>query len=297
MSQPSGPFSVGFIGLGDMGGPMAERIVEQGFALTVFDLRPDAVAGLVGRGATAAATLAELAANCDLVFLCVVNDRQVLEIVRDHLAGHLRAGSTLVIVSSVLPDTMREVEAFLPRRDEKPVVALLDCPVTGSRPAAAAGTLTLMIGGDQAVIERIRPVLQTFSERIFPTGRLGSGQAMKIANNVMLHMNHLVALEAVRFARAQGIDEAALIEVVNSGTGRSWVTETWGLIDEMFRNHPQAGTPGIYQMMVKEMMNAVQLSRATETWLPLTTLGVEIGHAVHIERELDLGIRPAGTDA
>jgi len=296
MSQPSGPFSVGFVGLGDMGGPMAERIVEQGFALTVFDLRPDAVAGLVGRGATAAATLAELAAGCDLVFLCVVNDGQVLEIVRDHLAGHLRAGSTLVIVSSVLPDTMREVEALLPRRDGKPLVSLLDCPVTGSRPAAAAGTLTLMIGGDQAVIERIRPVLETFSERIFPTGRLGSGQAMKIANNVMLHMNHLVALEAVRFARAQGIDEAALIEVVNSGTGRSWVTETWGLIDDMFRNHPQAGTPGIYQMMVKEMTNAVQLSRTTGTWLPLTALGVEIGHAVHIERELDLGIRPAGTN-
>ena len=277
--------SVGFVGLGDMGGPIAERIAEAGFPLTVFDLRADAVAVLTARGATAAPDARALAADGDIVFVCLVDDRQVLALVENDLAGAMRDGSILVIVSSVRPDTIHALRAMLPDG-----IALLDSPVSGSRPAAAAGTLTLMIGGDAATIDRARPVLESFSERIFATGPLGRGQAMKIANNVMLHMNHLVALEALRFARSQGIAEESLIEVVNTGSGRSWVTETWGLIDEMFRDHPQAGTTGIYDMMVKEMWNAVLLSKGTDTWLPLTGLGVQVARATLRERERDLGI-------
>lgn len=277
---------IGFIGLGDMGGPIAERILEHGFALTVFDLRAESVEHMTALGAQAAANPAALA-DSDVVFVCVVNDQQVLSIVRDQLAVGMRPGSVLVILSSVLPDTMHAAAALLP--DD---VSLLDVPVSGSRPAAAAGTLTLMVGGEAAALEQVRAVLDAFSERIFHTGALGSGQAMKIANNMILHMNHLVTLEAVRFARAQGIDEDLLIEVVNTSSGRSWVTETWGLIDGMFRDHPQAGTPGIYGMMVKEMWNAVLLSRGTGTALPLTGLGVQISSSFYAEREQQLGIAP-----
>jgi 3-hydroxyisobutyrate dehydrogenase len=294
MSGPDSSLTVGFIGVGDMGGAIAGRIIDNGFPLMVYDVRAEAVAQLTTRGATAATSPSTLASACNLVFICVVDDRQVIALVRDHLASALREGSVVVIVSSVRPETMLEVRRLLPgNADGSAVISLLDSPVSGSRPAAAAGTLTLMIGGEVAAIERIRPVLESFSNRIFPTGSLGSGQAMKIANNLMLHMNHLVALEAVRFARSQGISERALIEVVNTGTGRSWVTETWGLIDDMFRDHPQAGTTGIYDMMLKEMWNAVLLARSTGTWLPLTGLGVQVGRAFHVERERELGIVPA----
>lgn len=281
---------IGFIGLGDMGGPIAERILERGFPLVAFDLRTEAVERLTGLGAQAAATPAALA-DSDIVFVCVVNDQQVLSLVRDQLAGGMRPGSVLVVLSSVRPETMHEAAALLSAGDGG--VSLLDVPVSGSRPAAAAGTLTLMVGGEAGVLERVRPVLEAFSERIFHTGALGAGQAMKIANNLILHMNHLVALEAVRFARAQGIAEEKLIEVVNASSGRSWVTETWGLIDDMFRDHPQAGTPGIYGMMTKEMWNAVTLSHGTGTWLPLTGLGVQVSRAFYVERERQLGIAPA----
>ncbi|ATE64594.1 NAD(P)-dependent oxidoreductase [Rhizorhabdus dicambivorans] len=283
------PLALGFIGLGDMGGPIAEHILEAGHALGLCDLRAEAVAHLVARGGRAAASPATLAAESDVLFLCVVDDKQVLSLSRDHLVGAMRSGSVLVILSSVRPDTMHQLQALFDGRG----VELLDCPVSGSRPAAAAGTLTLIIGGDTELIDRLRPVLECFSERIFHTGPLGSGQAMKIANNVMLHMNHLVALEAVRFARAQGIAEEKLIEVANTSSGRSWVTETWGLIDDMFRDHPQAGTPGIYEMMVKEMWNSVLLSRGSETWLPLTGLGLQVSRAFYEERERQLGIVPA----
>jgi 3-hydroxyisobutyrate dehydrogenase len=280
--------AIGFIGLGDMGGAMAERIVEAGWALTVFDIRAEAVDALVARGAKPAASVPELARVSDVVLLCVIDDRQVLDVVRTGLAGNLRAGSVVVVASSVRPETIREVAALLGAG-----IDVVDAPVAGSRPAVAAGTLTLMLGGEAEVIERITPVLDGFGGRIFHCGGHGSGAAMKIANNIMLHMNHLVALEAVRFARSQGIDEATLLEVVNTGSGRSWVTETWGLIDEMLRDHPQAGTPGIYDMMVKEMWNAVVLSKATQTSLPLTGLGVQVGKSLLVERERALGIVPA----
>ncbi len=277
---------IGFIGLGDMGAPIAERIREAGFPLTVSDLRADAVERLTALGATTA-TPAALAAACDVVFLCVVNDAQVLSLTRDHLASAMRAGSVLILLSSVLPETVQTAAALL-----REGVELLDAPVSGSRPAANAGTLTLIVGGEGPVIDRVRPVLESFSAKIFHTGALGSGQAMKIANNLILHMNHLVTLEAVRFARAQGIAEDKLIEVVNASSGRSWVTETWGLIDDMFRDHPQAGTPGIYGMMVKEMWNAVLLSRGTPALLPLTALGLQVSPDLYAERERTLGIAP-----
>jgi 3-hydroxyisobutyrate dehydrogenase len=278
-----------------MGGAMAERILDGGFPLTVCDLRAEPVRSLTARGATEARSPGELASACEVVLICVVDDAQVLGLVRDHLAGAMRPGSVLVISSSVRPDTVHEVRRLLgaDADDECAGVGVLDAPVSGSRPAVAAGTLTLMVGGEAAILDTVRPVLDTFAGQIFHVGGPGAGQAMKIANNVMLHMNHLVALEALRFARSQGIEEKALIEVVNTGSGRSWVTETWGLIDDMFRDHPQAGTTGIYDMMVKEMWNAVLLARSAGTWLPLTGLAVQVGRPFLIERELELGIKSA----
>jgi formyl-CoA transferase len=286
--------TVGFVGLGDMGGAMAERILEGGFPLTVCDLRAEAVSALTALGAVAADSPGALASESDVVLLCVVDDAQVLALVRDHLVAGLRPGSVLVISSSVRPDTVHEVRRLLGADEQEGVgVEVLDAPVSGSRPAVAAGTLTLMVGGEASTVENVRPVLETFAGRIFHVGGPGAGQAMKIANNLMLHLNHFVALEALRFARSQGISEESLIEVVNTGSGRSWVTETWGLIDDMFRDHPQAGTTGIYDMMVKEMWNAVLLARSTGTWLPLAGLGVQVGRPFLVERERELGIVPA----
>jgi 3-hydroxyisobutyrate dehydrogenase len=101
-------------------------------------------------------------------------------------------------------------------------------------------------------------------------------------------MNHLIVLEALRFARSQGLDEAAVIEVANVSTSSSWVTQTWGIMDDMLVDHPQAGTDGIYTMMSKEMWNAVRLSRSSTVPMPLTALGTQISKQYFQEREEDL---------
>jgi 3-hydroxyisobutyrate dehydrogenase len=275
--------TTGFIGLGDMGAPIAHRLLDGSIELVVFDVRAEAARSLAERGATVATDPAELAKQCELIFVCVVSDEQVLA-VADSVRESMGPGGVLVIISSVLPVTVRAIAAMFEPRG----VAVIDAPVTGSRPAAAAGTLTVIVGGDEDVVASITPALNTFAGKIVHVGGAGMAQAVKISNNVMLHMNHLIALEAVQFARAHGVSEETLIEVANAGTGRSWVTETWGLIDGMFIDHPQAGTDGIYDMMVKEMWNAVVLSKTAHIAVPLTSLGVQVSRGMLERRAVDI---------
>lgn len=269
---------VGFIGLGDMGGRIARRIALAGYPLTVFDQRSAAVSDLVGAGAEPAQDVAAVALASEVVCICVVDDDQVRTVVE---AMAPLPGTTLVIHSSVLPATVNDLSARLADKD----VTVVDAPVSGSRPAADDGTLTVLIGGTRQAVDALRPLLEVYCANIVHVGEIGAGQLLKIANNVMLHMNHLVAVEAARFARAHGIAESALIEAVNVSTGRSWVTETWGLLDDMLFDHPLAGTEGIYPIMSKEMWHAVEISRGSLVPMQLTALGTQLSKSYFQERE------------
>lgn len=286
-TEPAG-LKVGFIGLGDMGGRIAMRILQGGFALTVHDMRPAACRRLQERGAIVAADARLLARSCSVISICVVDDQQLREVVTQ-MRGHLAEGTIVLIHSSVMPDTAKKIAGELAEQG----VAVIDAPVSGSRPAADAGTLTVFAGGDTGTISQVAALLETFAANVVHAGEVGAGQALKIVNNVMLHMNHLVALEAVRFARTQGIDEATLIAATNISSGRSWVTETWGLIDAMVDDHPLAGTDAIYPLMSKELWHAVELGRATMTPLPLTALGTQLSERYFRDRAQDLKVDAA----
>ena len=278
----SEPLHVGFVGLGDMGGPMARHLVDRGFPTTVTDVRADAVAVLVTAGAKPAETPAELAEGADVIAVCVVDDAQAAAVVTGEsgLCNRLRAGQTVVLHSSVRPETaVALAEAVWATGAD-----LLDAPVSGSRPAVEAAALTIMVGGDPATLERVRPALCAYAERVFHLGPVGTGQSMKLVNNVMLHLNHLVALEALRLAAAEGIAEADAVAVVNASSGRSWVTETWGLIDDMLRDHPQAGTDAIFPLMSKELWNAVVVGRSLGIGLPFTALGTQLSRPFLTDR-------------
>jgi 3-hydroxyisobutyrate dehydrogenase len=270
---------VGFIGLGDMGGRMALRIVRAGFDLVVYDARPAAAEALEEAGAKAVDSCAGVAEQSDVIGICVVDDDQVREVVRQ-MAPQLTPDKTVLVHSSVAPQTVRDLGAI--------PAALLDAPVSGSRPAADAGTLTVLVGGEAAVLERVRPVLESYAQHIFHIGGLGAGEALKLTNNVMLHMNHLIVLEALRFAASQGIDEASALAAINVSSGRSWVTETWGLLDDMMKDHPQAGTPAIYATMSKDMWQSVVAARSAAVAMPLTALGTQVSEAYFREREEQL---------
>lgn len=274
---------VGFIGLGDMGGRIALRIAAAGLRVTVYDPRSEAVGRLVAAGAHSGRSSAAVVADSTISAVCVVDDRQLRQVI-DEVAPNLDPGKILVVHSSVAPSTMRELEAVV----RKTGAALVDAPVSGSRPAADLGELTVLLGGEDRDIDQIEYLLATYAKRAVRVGAVGAAQAMKITNNVMLHMNHLIALEALRFARSQGLTEEAVIEAVNVSSGRSWVTETWGLIDDMLRDHPQAGSAGLVGMMSKEMWQAVSAARQDLTAMPLTALGTQVSRQHFEERMRDL---------
>jgi 3-hydroxyisobutyrate dehydrogenase len=280
----------GFIGLGDMGGRMARRILAANWPLAVYDMRPEAVAALEAEGATAPGSVAAVGAAADLIGICVATDAQVRSVCLN-LMSSLDSSKIVLIHSSIAPQAVRDIAAALAETG----ATVLDAPVSGSRPAADNGTLTLILGGDPASVEVVRPLLNSYSKNIFHAGTVGAGEAVKLANNVMLHMNHLLALEALRFARSQGISEQLLMEVANVSTGRSWVTETWGLIDQMLVDHPQAGSDRILDMMAKDMRESVVAAQSTHTPMPLTALGVELSRGYFRERIADLGRELPGT--
>ncbi|WP_067680678.1 NAD(P)-dependent oxidoreductase [Nocardia miyunensis] len=211
---------VGFIGLGSQGGPMARRIVEEGYETTLWARRPASLEPYADTAAKTAATPAELGAASDLVCLCVVGDddvRQVLEGEHGVLAG-MRSGGIIAIHSTVHPDTCRQ----LAEKTAAQGISLIDATVSGGGMAAAERRLLVMVGGEDDAVERVRPVFATYADPIVHLGGVGSGQTTKLLNNLLFTANLATAKSALDLGSALGIDAARLGEVITHGTANSF---------------------------------------------------------------------------
>lgn len=210
---------VGFIGLGSQGGPMARRIVEGGFDLTLWARRPASVEPYADTAAKVATTPRELGAASDLVCICVVGDDDVRQVLNgeDGVLAGLAAGGIVAIHSTVHPDTCRELAETAAAQG----VTVIDAPVSGGGPAVEAGTLMVMVGGEDAVVERVRPVFATYSDAIVHLGGLGSGQVAKILNNLLFSANLGAAMSTLELGDALDIPRDRLCEVLNRGSATS----------------------------------------------------------------------------
>lgn len=214
--------TIGFIGVGSQGGPMAHRIVDAGMPLTVWARRPEALEAYTAKGASAAASVAELGVACDHVGICVVNDADVRQIC-DQLIPAMKPGGRIAIHSTVLPDTVIDLE----KQCAASGIALIDAPVSGGSPAAEAGTLTVMCGGDKAAFEASKPVFETFGKLVVLLGPVGAGQHVKLINNAMLAANMGIAHAAFDCGDALGVDRAALAQLIPASSGRSMGFEVY----------------------------------------------------------------------
>lgn len=219
--------TVGFIGLGSQGGPMAERILEAGFDLVLWARRPEALEPFVAKGATAAASVADLGASCDHVGVCVVDDAGVAQIC-DELLPAMKPGSRLVIHSTILPDSCTALAAACAEKG----IGFLDAPVSGGGPAAAAGKLTVMCGGSAETFAAAEPVFAAFAGLTVHLGEAGSGQRAKIVNNSLMAAHMGLAHAATQAAMELGIDRAAFAELVKGSSGRSFGFETYSRLPE-----------------------------------------------------------------
>jgi 3-hydroxyisobutyrate dehydrogenase-like beta-hydroxyacid dehydrogenase len=212
---------VGFVGLGSQGGPMAQRIVESGFPLTLWARRPESLVPHEDTTAAVAATRRELGEASDVLCVCVVGDADVDEVLRGGegaLAG-MAAGGVVVVHSTVHPDTCRRLQ------DDFPDLHVLDAPVSGGGHRAAAGELLVMVGGDERAFERCRPVFSTYADPLVHLGPLGAGQRAKLLNNALFTAQLGLAADVLALGRDQGLDVAGLAAVLLAGSGRSYALE------------------------------------------------------------------------
>jgi len=216
---------IGFIGIGNMGWPMAANLVKAGFTVSVYDADPQRAADFVAAHQAGAPGLAAIAAS-DVIVTMLPNGHVVREALLEAEAGaflaHVRPGTIVVDMSSSEPMGTRELGIALLQKG----VVLIDAPVSGAVPRATTGTLTIMIGGnDAAAIERVKPVLLAMGNRLFETGSSGCGHAAKALNNYLGATAFAATSEAVLIAERFGLDTHTLVDILNVSTGKSFISE------------------------------------------------------------------------
>ncbi len=254
--------SVGFIGLGLMGRPMAKNILKAGFPLTVWNRTPDKAADLVAAGARLAANPREVAASSD-VLMTIVSDPPALESVLfgDHGAmAALRKGSILVDSSTVSPDLAHKVAAAAGKEGVK----FLDAPVTGGTWGAEKGEIVFMIGGPEPVFQEVKPVLEAMGKKFFLLGPNGAGQTIKLAMNLLLALEVDAFAESLALVRAAGLPGERLFEVMQSSMGRAPLLDLKGAL--MMKGDYPASFP--LRLMHKDVRLALELAKGFGVELP-----------------------------
>jgi 3-hydroxyisobutyrate dehydrogenase-like beta-hydroxyacid dehydrogenase len=214
------PERVAFLGLGIMGAPMAGHLCRAGFDVIACNRTRERAEELAeASGARLAATPAEASAEAEVTVTMVVDGPQVEEVLfgEQGAASTMGAGHLAIDMSTIPPATARALAERLAERD----VGFLDAPVTGSRPKAEDGTLTIMVGGDEAALERARPLFEAMGDVIVHAGPIGHGQAVKLLNNTVAASNAAALAQAIAAARKLGVDLDALVRVMAAGSGNS----------------------------------------------------------------------------
>lgn len=210
---------VGFIGLGAMGQPMARNLLKAGFQLTVWARRPESAQDILAAGANWAESPRAVAERSEVVILMVTNSPDVQQLVlADGILEGAAPGTVIVDMSTIAPAVSRSLAAACAARD----VAFLDAPVSGGTQGATAGTLTIMVGGNSDALERVRPVLEAVGANIFHAGPSGSGEVVKLVNNVLVGVIAAATAEALVLGVKAGAGLDVMTQVVGASTGASW---------------------------------------------------------------------------
>ncbi len=267
------PHDIAFIGLGNMGLPMAANLAKAGHAVTAFDLSADAVDKARAQGLRVAASAAQAAEGVAVVVSMLPASRHVesLFLGDDGLLGKLAAGTLVIDCSTIAPASAKKVEEAATVRG----LHMIDAPVSGGTAGAVAGTLTFIVGGEATALELARPVLQAMGKNIFHMGAAGSGQVAKLCNNMALGVIMAVTGEALALGAAHGLDAKVLSQMMGVSTGRSWATEVCNPWPGVLENAPASrGYTGGFgsDLMLKDLGLAAEAAMASGATIPLGEL-------------------------
>lgn len=274
---------VGFIGLGIMGRPMAKNLLKAGFTVTAYNRSRPSLDDVVAAGAQRAASPREVAEKSDVVITIVTDSPDVESVLLgpDGVIEAARPGLVVIDMSTISPQVTREIAAKLAERG----AAMLDAPVSGGEQGAIAGTLAIMVGGDEAVFKECLPILEAMGQRIVHCGPVGMGQTVKLCNQIVVALNNLAMSEALVFAARAGVDLAKMVEVVSSGAASSWALHN--LAPKILRRDFSPGFKvGLQQ---KDLRLALEAARILNVPLPGTALAHQLYTAVEVDGHSDEG--------
>ncbi|GJH19472.1 3-hydroxyisobutyrate dehydrogenase [Caballeronia novacaledonica] len=254
---------IGFIGLGHMGGPMAANLLKAGHAVTAFDLVPEALDAAKAAGATLAASPRAAAEGAEVVITMLPAAQHVKSVYLgdDGVLAGVAKGVPLVDSSTIDPATAKLIGEAAAKQGNP----FADAPVSGGVVGAQAGTLTFMVGADEALFETLRPVLSGMGKNMVRCGETGTGQIAKICNNLLLGISMIGVAEAMKLGETLGIDPTKLASIVNTSTGRCWSSDTCnpypGIVETAPASRGYSGGFGA-DLMLKDLGLAVDAARS-----------------------------------
>lgn len=269
--------TVAFLGLGAIGRPMAARIATAGFPLSVWNRTVGRTHEFTSeRGARAALTAADAVQGADVVVTCLSTSADVASVLDKDVVTAFRAGSTLVDCTSGDPATSRRIATRLRERD----IAFIDAPVSGGVKGAQEGTLTVMCGGDEHDLERVRPVLEAFGKKIVHCGPVGAGDAVKAMNQALLALTIWGTGEALAALAKAGVSAKVALDVINASSGRS--NASMNLFPERVLNRSFPRTFRL-ALLDKDARIAAQIARDEKVPAPLIQLAADLCTLAHRE--------------
>jgi 3-hydroxyisobutyrate dehydrogenase len=264
---------IAFIGLGNMGGPMAINLAKAGHQVRVFDLNASAVDAVVAAGGEAAASAVAAVEQAEVVISMLPASRHVegLYLGEGGLMAAIADGALLIDSSTIAPASAQKVAQAAAARG----LQMIDAPVSGGTAGAQAGTLTFIVGGAADALERARPYLQDMGKNIFHVGGNGAGQVAKLCNNMALGVIMAATGEAISLGVAHGLDAGVLSQMMAVSTGRSWATEVcnpWpGVLENAPSSRAYSGGFG-NDLMLKDLGLAVEAAVSKGASIPLGEL-------------------------
>ncbi|MDR2853501.1 MAG: 3-hydroxyisobutyrate dehydrogenase, partial [Burkholderiaceae bacterium] len=275
---------IAFIGLGNMGGPMALNLHKAGYAVAAFDVSAPACKKLADQGIAIASSAQEAASGANTIISMLPASSHVEALYLNAKGQHgllerIHPGTLVVDCSTIAASSSRKVAQAAAERG----VAMIDAPVSGGVSGAAAGTLTFMVGGEAGDLERARPILEKMGSNIFHAGEIGAGQTAKICNNMLLGVLMIGTSEALALGAANGLDSKVLSEIMQRSSGGNWVLEKYNPMPGVMANVPAskayAGGFGT-DLMLKDLSLAQENAMAVRAATPLGGLARSI-YAAH----------------
>lgn len=266
--------TVGFIGLGIMGKPMAKNLCRAGYALIVNDHHKENVDELLQAGAKSG-TLKEIATNSDVVITMLPNSPQVKDVMlgTEGVASCMKKGSCFIDMSSINPVDSKYIGGVLKERG----IDMLDAPVSGGEPKAVDGTVAFMVGGDQQIFDKYRPLLMKMGSSVTRCGELGAGNTTKLANQIIVACNIQAVSEAFMLARKAGVDPECVFEAIKGGLAGSTVMNA--KVPMMIEDDVKPGFR--IDLHIKDLNNALECAHSVGAYVPMTAQIQEIMQYLH----------------